>query len=188
MTIDRPSTAALFEEAIDRIERCLSTWPIDSWGANLWEVKRTDPWTWPAAGTEPLPERTDESIQTFSTVWCVAYHALWFLDFYATPFDQPFESPEYVRGGPEELPFPAADGAAPIPTEVVDRDVLLRYLAHGRTKVATTLATATDAQLAALAPDYHPWAGTPFEQLLEVNLRHLVEHGTSMESAQPAPR
>lgn len=177
--------AAQFEDAIDCLERCLSTWPVDAWGDHLWEVKRTDPWIWPAPGTDPIAERTDESIQTFSTVWCVAYHALWFLDFYATPFDRPFESPEYVRGGPEELPFPAADGAAPIPVEVVDRDVLLRYLAHGRAKVAATLATVTDRQLAALAPAHHPWAGTSFARLLGVNLQHLIEHGTSMQNAQP---
>lgn len=186
MTMDRKAMAAQFEEAIGRVERCLTTWPADAWGANLWKVERSDAWIWPSAGTEPIPERTDESIQTFSTVWCVGYHTLWFLDFYATPYDETFQSPDYVRGGPEELPFPAADGAAPIPTEVVARDSLLRYLAHGRAKVARTLETVTETQLAAVAPDHHPWASTAFEQLLGVNLQHVREHGASMESALPA--
>lgn len=167
--------------AVQRVERCLQTWPSEHWEASLWPVPRTDPWIWPAPGTEPVPERTDESIQRFSAVWCVGYHCLWFLDFYATPFDVPFTSPEYVRGGPEELPFPAPDGAAPIPTDVVSRDVLLRYVGHGREKVRTTIATVTPDQLAAVAPDWHPRAGETFAEVLRVNLAHLVEHGGQME-------
>mgnify|MGYP006144777411 CR=1 FL=1 len=48
-------------------------------------------------GVEPVPERTDESIQRFSAFWCVAYHCLWFLDYYLTTGDEPFDSPESIK-------------------------------------------------------------------------------------------
>jgi hypothetical protein len=134
---------------------------------------------WPAPGIDPIPERTEESIQSFAAVWAVAYHSLWFLDFYATVDMASFESPEYVRGGPEEKAWPA-DGAAPLPTPVYPQDVLLQFLEHGRAKVRRMLPALTDAELAAALPEHHPHQGKTFEQLLGVNLAHVREHGRDL--------
>ena len=169
-----------FDAAIDRIERALRACPDDRWEQSLWPVPRTDPWVWPSPGVEPVRERTDESIQRFSAFWCVAYHALWFLDYYGTPPGQPFDSPDYVKGGPEELGF-AADGAVAVPGPSFDRDAMLRYADHGRRKIQATLASVTDTELAIPCPDEHPRAGETFAELLHVNLDHLVEHGSQME-------
>jgi hypothetical protein len=179
--IDRAELAAQFVHGVDRVERCLRAWPDDQWERCLWPVLKTDAWVWPQPGVEPVPERTDETIQRFSQVWCVAYHCLWFLDFYATPFDEQFVSPEYVRGGPEELPFPAPDGAVSVPDRVWPRDALVRYADHGRAKVLALLPRVTAEQLLSMAPASHPRHGESFEQVLGVNAAHVVEHGMQME-------
>lgn len=179
MGFDRADAVVEFDGAIDVLEQALRQCPDESWEAPAWRVLKTDPWMWPAPGVEPIPERTEESIQSFAAVWVVAYHCLWFLDFYATVDTSNFESPEYARGGPEEQGWPA-DGAAPLPTPVYRRDVLLQFLEHGRTKVRRVLPMLTDAELAAPLPAQHPHHGKTFEQLLVVNLAHVREHGSDL--------
>jgi hypothetical protein len=175
MSVDRPTLTKQFEEAIDALERALHDCPQELWEASVWRVNKTDAWVWPREGVTPVPERTEESIQALSAFWAVAYHCLWFLDFY-TNTGAGFESPEYVRGGPEEQGM-AADGAAPLAAPVFPREVLLRYLDYGRCKVRDTIAAVTDDELQALCPPWHPHRGKTLEQLLDVNLRHVREHG-----------
>lgn len=186
MTIDRAAMTAAFHDAIDRLEQALAACRDDRWEASVWPVPRTDPWVWPAPGVTPVPERTDESIQAFSAFWGVAYHTLWFLDFYASINPTGFESPDYIRGGPEELGF-ADDGAVALPGPSFTRDALLAYVAHGRTKVTATLADATEAELATPMPGGHPWAGTTLADLLRVNLNHVVDHGSRLAEFAAAP-
>ena len=176
MNFDRAATLAEFDDAIDTLERVLRECPEELWEAPAWRVERTDPWVWPASGVEPMPERTEETIQSLAAVWAIAYHCLWFLDFYCTTDMATHESPGYVRGGPEER-FPAPDGAAPIPSPVYPRETLLKFLDHGRTKARDVIPGLTDADLAAPLPAGHPHYGKTFEQLLSVNLAHLHEHG-----------
>ena len=180
MAIERERMISGFEAAIDQIERALRDCPDEKWESSMWPVPRTDPWVWPKEGVEPVPERTDESIQRFSAFWCVAYHALWFLDFYGTVDTSNFESPDYIRGGPEELPFPAADGAVSVPNKTWDRDALIRYAAHGRGKIRQTIESVTEAELARTTPSDHPRAGETFGEVLNVNLTHIQEHGGQM--------
>lgn len=175
VTVDRADLAQRFDTALDELEEALRTCHDDRWEASVWPVLTTDAWVWPQPGIEPIPERTEASIQQFSAFWVVAYHCLWFLDFYAA-IDPDFQSPEYVRGGPEELPWPA-DGAAPLCDRVFRRDVLLTYLDHGRAKMRRQLAKLTEEQLAAVCPQGHPHGGKTLLQLLHVNLDHVVEHG-----------
>src|SRR5438067_10358978 len=104
MSMDAPSLTAEFDVAIDDLEAALRACPDELWGSSLWEVKRTDPWIWPK-NDQPEPGRTDESIQIFSAIWTVAYHCLFYLDFYMTTDMESFETPEYIRGGVEEDPI-----------------------------------------------------------------------------------
>lgn len=180
VTLDRASLARQFDEAIDVLESALRECPAASWEASMWHVPRTDPWVWPRAGVEPVPERTEESIQQFSAFWVVAYHCLWFLDFYVRADPSGFESPEYVRGGPEEMPWPA-DGAAPLCDRPISRDALLRYVDHGRRQVRQQLETLPDAALAERCGAGHPHAGKTLHELLLVNLAHVREHGGQMQ-------
>lgn len=181
MSFDRSGMVVEFDEAIDVLERALRECPDELWEAPAWRVLKTDPWVWPRPGVEPIEERTEESIQSFAAVWAVAYHCLWFLDFYSTVDISSFESPGYARGGPEEQSWPA-DGAAPLPAPVYPRDVLLRFLEHGRAKVRRVLPALTDEELAAELPAHHPHHGKTFQQLLGVNLAHVREHGGQLRA------
>ena len=169
-----------FDSALDRIARCIDACPDDLWEIGLWTVQTTDPWVWPPPGTEPVPERTEESIQGFAAFWCVAYHALWFLDFYLTAPGEPFESPAAIRGGPEELGF-AADGAVAVPDRVFGRDALRAYVDHGRVKVHAVVPATSEEVWRSLFTGDHPRSGLPFGTVVQVALDHLVEHGTQME-------
>jgi hypothetical protein len=175
MTFDRTALSQDFDEAIDRLEAALRACPDDLWEASLWEVKRSDPWIWPKSG-EPEPGRTDETIQVFSAVWLVAYHCLFYLDFYTTTDMASFETPTYIRGGVEEDPI-NEHGTAKFPDPVYPRELLLRYLEHGRARVRNVIETVSEEQLAERCPPGHPWQGTTLADLLRVNLTHVREHG-----------
>lgn len=177
--MDRAGLCRQFDEALDVFEDALRSCPDELWEASLWHVPRTDPWVWPAPGTEPIPERTDESIQQFSAFWAVAYHCLFFLDFYVRADPAGFTTPEYVRGGPEEMDWPA-DGAAPLSDRVFDRPTLLDYLTHGRRQVRERIETMAPAELEERCASWHPHAGKTLDQLLQVNLAHIREHGGQM--------
>lgn len=178
--LDRGALRQRFVAALDVMERALLACPEELWAGSVWPVRRTDPWVWPRDGVSPITERTDESIQQLSGFCNVAYHCLWFLDFYVTTDVAGFQSPEYVRGGPEEQGM-AADGAVPVPVRpCYPREVLLAYLNHGRDRVLERIAKATTADLAAACPRGHPHHGKSLRQLLEVNLDHVREHGGQM--------
>ena len=177
--VDRQELCREFDSAIDDLVEALRTCPDDLWEASLWHVPKTDAWVWPAPGVEPIPERTEESIQQFSAFWVVAYHCLWFLDFYVTADGAGFESPEYVRGGPEEMPWPA-DGAAPLTDRVFSREALLAYADHGRAQVRRRIEEMADDDFDAVCPSNHPHAGKTLRGLLDVNLDHVREHGRQM--------
>jgi hypothetical protein len=178
-TIDRQMLCEQFDRAIDDLEAALRNCPSELWEASIWHVPRTDAWVWPAAGTEPVPERTDDSIQHFSAFWVVGYHCLWFLDFYVTADPSGFESPEYVRGGPEEMPWPA-DGAAPLADRVFSKEALLAYADYGRHRVRARIESIPEEEFAARCAANHPHAGKTLRQLLDVNLAHVREHGGQM--------
>lgn len=178
--MDRAETSRQFARAIDVIEEALRRCPDELWETSMWHVARTDPWVWPREGVAPIPERTDESVQQFSAFCNVAYHCLWYLDFYLATDVTSFRSPELVRGGPEEQAM-AADGAAPVPVEPrFPREVLLAYLGYGRQRALERLADVTEEELAARCPPGHPHAGKSLSELLMVNLGHLLEHGGDM--------
>lgn len=181
MSIDREALIQEFEVALDDLERALRQCPDELWDASVWAVKKTDPWVWPAAGTDPVPERTEESIQRFSAFWIVASHCLFFLDFYVTRPGENFAPPENVRGGPEDQGF-AADGAVAVPdmTVTFSKDVLLGYLDYGRRRMRDAITAMTDEELATPVPDNHPWAGSTVEELLRINVDHVKEHGRQL--------
>ena len=165
-----------FEKAIDHLEQALRACPESLWGASLWKVKRTDAWMWPPEDREPEPERTEESIQVFSALWLVAYHCLFYLDFYLTATAANFQTPEYVRGGVEEDPI-NEHGAARFPDGPYSKEVLLKYLDYGRDRARKIIPAITDEEAKSVCPDWHPHAGKTLSELLRVNLAHVTEHG-----------
>ncbi len=174
-----------FDDAIDTLESALRACPDELWEASLWEVRRTDPWIWPRSG-DPEPGRTDETIQIFSSVWMIAYHCLFYLDFYVTTDMASFETPEYIRGGVEEDPINEF-GTAKFPDAVYPRDLLLRYLDHGRARVRNILPSLTEEDLEERLPPHHPHGGKTLAQLLHVNLHHVREHGGQISTLVGTP-
>ena len=189
--MDRGELCRRFDAAIDRLERALRECPDELWEASVWPVPTTDPWVWPAPGVEPIPERTEDSIQQFSAVWAVATHCLWFLDFYVSANPDGFQSPDYMEGNTEEAPWPA-DGAAPLAHRVFDRETLLRYADHGRRQIRRRIETMPEPEFDDVCGPHHPHAGKTLRQLLEVNVRHVEEHGGQLAAfvdrgGRPAP-
>lgn len=83
ISVSHPSLVQEFDEAIDLFEAALRECPEALWEASLWKVERNEPGIWPE-NDQPEPGRTDESIQVFSALWKIAYHCLFYLDWYVT--------------------------------------------------------------------------------------------------------
>ncbi len=105
-----------------------------------------------------------------SAFWYLAYHSLFFLDFYLT-------------GGTEQegfvppAPFSADEhDAGVLPRRTYTRAELLTHLAHNRQKCQATIEELQDEQ----AP--HKWGqnDVSFGELLLVNMRHVQEHATQL--------
>jgi hypothetical protein len=168
-----------FVAAIDSFERAVRDCPEQLWDASLWEVKTTDPWVWPKPGVEPIPERTVESIQIYSAFWQVAAHCAFFLDFYLSgPHIADYRPPSPFEGQMDERW--EADGCVELPPRRFTRDELLAYITFGREKAERILPTLAPDDLALPMPVGHPWAGSTYEALLQVNLQHVKEHAGSM--------
>lgn len=179
MELDREALVQEYEAAIDVMEQALQDCPEALWERSVWTVKKSDPWIWPKPGVEPVAERTEEAIQRFSAFWVVAYHCLWFLDYYVTNDAESFQSPEAVRGGPEEQGF-AADGAVAVPVGRFAREVLLDYASHGRRKMKDGILSASEADLERPRAIDHPHAGKSYGQLVVDNLEHVREHAEQL--------
>jgi len=169
-----------YHAAIDVFERAVRRCPAELWHASVWPVLRSDPGVWPSEGNEPVPERTDESIQVFSAFWNVAAHTAFFLDFYVSgPKLEGYVPPSpFERESQGDL-F-AADGAVTLPDWTYTKAEILGYIAYGRDKADRVISSMTveDQRLKISAP--HPWAGISWNELLRVNLNHIKEHGGQM--------
>ena len=174
-----------FESAIDELERALKACPDEHWESSVWIVKRTDPWMWPRHGDGD--GRTDEAIQVFSAFWLIAYHCLFFLDLYCWDETGTFATPAEFADGPEDQGIDQ-DGAARFPNVKYTREQLLRYLDYCRDRIGDTLAGLTDTKRAIRLRPGHPHAGKTFEQLLEVSLAHVREHGGQLAAFVAAAR
>lgn len=79
------------------------------------------------------------------------------------------------------MPWPA-DGAAPLTDSVFPREVLLAYADHGRRQVRHRIETMAEDELDRRCGVDHPHAGKTLRQLLDVNLRHVIEHGGQLRA------
>ena len=96
----------------------------------------------------------------------------------ATPIapEGSFATPEFIRGGVEENPF-NEDWTLKLPDHVYRRELLLEYLDYGRPRARHVISSLTDDDLEKTCGPTHPHAGKTLEQLLQINLAHLSEHG-----------
>ena len=109
----------------------------------------------------------------------VAYHTLFYTDFYLTPNESSYQRPslhreEYqVFGGtrlpPEEEPI----SGLPIP-----REVILEYVEFCRSKATERIAAETAESLA--GPSGFPWYKIPRAEFHVNNVRHIQHHAAHM--------
>lgn len=99
--------------------------------------------------------------------WYVAYHTLFFLDFYLSEREEGFAPPE-------PFTLDELDPAGVMPPRTYSRDELLRYLRHGREKTRALVASLTDAR-AAEARRFLGREWTILEWLLS-SMRHVQHH------------
>jgi len=147
-----------FGAAIDMLENALVTCPTTLWRERLWNT--------PSATYLP-PE--------FSEFWYLAYHTLFWLDFYlsGTREEEEFAPP---------APFIWTEIDAPVsPEQPYTKEELHSYLVVTRQKCHTMLSALTDEL--ACQPFSYPWTKGQAVSFLEVQLyimRHSQEHAAQL--------
>ncbi|HEY4025468.1 MAG TPA: DinB family protein [Candidatus Dormibacteraeota bacterium] len=139
-----------FGAAIDMLDNALRDCPDELWAEDAWE---------------------DRSMPGFSAFWYLAYHTLFWLDYYLSCSEEGFAPP--APFGLEEL-----DPAGLLPARAYARDELRSYLAHGRQKCEATIMSLTDEQLG--RPCSVSRGELPFAELLLYTMRHVQEHAAQL--------
>jgi hypothetical protein len=140
-----------FGAAIDMLENAIAACPDGLW-------------------SNPLrrPERRSNDVVGF---WYVAFHALFWLDFYLSGADEDFTPP---------APFTRAerDPAGLLPERPYAKNELLEYLSHCRSKCRATIEALTaeraDRRL------HVRWGDITFAELLLYNMRHVQHHAAQL--------
>lgn len=169
----RPSLTRHLLTSLGELERALEHCPDELWEGSLWPVRTDHAFVWPirrAGSKEPGDETL---LQTVSAFWNVAYHALFYLDFYLSRGITPFKPPKPFRFDEH--------GANVVPRRTYTRDELLEYATHDRRKIRSIVGELTEEQAAEILPAKTNYAGLPFLDLLHVTLRHVQAHAAQLE-------
>ena len=137
-----------FGAAIDMLDNAIEACPDELWQARLF---------------------SDEPAE-FAEFWYVAYHCLFWLDFYLSETAENFTPP---------APFTLSEfESGQLPERVYSKAELRTYLAYGRSKCQTTIESMTDF----MAPQQvRPnWRVESVAELLIYNLRHVQEHAAQL--------
>ncbi len=108
----------------------------------------------------------------YHAFWCIAYHTLFYLDYYTLESVEGFSPPP-----PFGLTELDPDGA--LPDRVFTKEELLGYLQHGREKVRARIAGMTDEEAGRPRRLGMRTEGTELELLL-YNLRHVQHHAAQL--------
>jgi hypothetical protein len=139
-----------FGAAIDMLDDAIHGCPDELWSEEVWH---------------------DAAVPGIGTFWYVAYHALFWLDY-------------YVSGSPEDFAPPAPfglsefDPAGLLPPRTYSPDELRRYLGYGREKCRTAILSAEDDQLD--RPCRVGRRELPYGELLLYTMRHVQEHAAQL--------
>jgi hypothetical protein len=140
-----------FGAAIDMLGNAVRACPEALWEARLWDEREISP--------------------EFAAFWYVAYHTLFWLDFYLS---------ETAIGFVPPAPFTLAefdpDGA--LPDRPYTKAEVETYWAYGREKCQARVETLRDPQAPQQCrPD---WPDMSVAELLLYNLRHVQEHASQL--------
>ena len=137
-----------FGAAIDMLDNAIQACPDDLWQARLFP--------------DEIPE--------FAEFWYVAYHTLFWLDFYLSEAAEGFAPP---------APFTLSEfDAGLLPERVYTKEELREYLVYGRTKCQTRIESITDF----MAPQRirSDWHEMSVAEMLIYNLCHVQEHAAQL--------
>jgi hypothetical protein len=140
-----------FGAAIETLQNALNACPEDRWQAHLW--------------------RAPEGRPEFTEFWYVAYHAIFWLDYYCSESAEGFTAPP-----PFTLSEFDSDGA--VPERVYTKQELQTYLEYARTKCRTKIEGLTDEN----EPQQvrNNWRVKTVAELLLYNMRHVQEHAAHL--------
>jgi hypothetical protein len=139
-----------FGAAIDMLDNALRACPDALWRERLYDDSAVQP--------------------EFTEFWYLAYHTLFWLDFYLSDSAESFAPP---------APFTLSEfEGGMLPERVYTQAELQTYLQYGRQKCQTTIEGLTDA----LAPQRvrANWSAMSVAELLLYNLRHVQEHAAQL--------
>ena len=151
-----PAISALtrqFTAAIDMLRDAIAACPERLWRARLWPL-----------GEHDVPG-------DLSAFWYLGYHTAFWLDLYLEGSLEGFAPPAPFNL--DEL-----DPAGLIPAQVVSRDALLAYVAHGRAKCVSRLSALRST--ADGPANGFPWMPCSYIELQMVNMRNVQEHGAQL--------
>ena len=140
-----------FGAAIDMLDNAIRACPEGLWSAN----------------TESPPDASTGAAE----FWYLAYHALFWLDYYSADSPDTFIPPSpFTRS---EL-----DPAGTLPERVYSKSELLTYLDHGRNRCGSAIARLT----ADNAPERcaFEWLDLNRAELLLYNMRHVQHHAAQL--------
>ncbi|MEZ4590423.1 MAG: DinB family protein [Chloroflexota bacterium] len=139
-----------FGAAIDMLDNAIRACPDELWQEPLYHEQGIDP--------------------GFAEFWNIAFHVLFWLDFYLLETAVDFAPPD---------PFTLSEfEAGLLPDRVYTKDELLAYLRYGRNKCQTTLETLTDPTTPQrVRPN---WRIKSVAELHLYNLRHVQEHAAQL--------
>jgi hypothetical protein len=139
-----------FGAAIDMLDNVLKACPDDLWQERLYKERSVQP--------------------EFAEFWYIAYHALFWLDFYISDTAEGFAPP---------APFSLSEfESGVLPERVYTKAELQTYLAYSRNKCQTRLEALADA----LVPQHSrpDWPDMSVAELLLYNMRHIQEHAAQL--------
>ena len=166
--------------AIADLEASLRNCPDERWAGQVWEVKPSDAWMTPRPESG-RPHRSLEEMQVFGSFWYVAFHCIFYLDFYLSQLDgKPYRPPRPFGGAPEH--DVDEHGLAILPYRDYTKAQLLAYLARAAKKAEDVLRSITVEQASTPCPPTSAHAGEPFADLLAITLDHVREHGAELRS------
>jgi len=139
-----------FGAAIDMLDNALRACPDELWQERLYYERSVQP--------------------EFAEFWYVAYHALFWLDYYLSDSAEGYAPP---------APFTMSEfeGGA-LPERVYTKAELQTYLEYGRNKCRATLETLSDPLLPQQSrPE---WPDMSVAEMLFYNMRHVQEHAAQL--------
>ncbi len=107
----------------------------------------------------------DSNDVRYGQFWFIAYHAIFYIDFYLANSSLQFDPPlPFIRGGLPEKPY--------------SKDQILKYLDQCRIKCQAVIKSLTDEKASQICS--YDWVKGSFLEMLLYSMRHVQEHAAQL--------